>query len=270
MPNSRRLLLAWASLGLTLSAHAASPDVRIVIPRGGQRGTELDVMLDGARLKDAQEVIFYDKGITVTKLEALKPEQVKVHFKIAADAPLGEHTLRLRSASGISELRTFWVGPFPTTQASTKPVNTAWETPQALPMNITVAGVIQNEQVHYYKIDAKKGQRISAEVEGMRLGTTMFDPYLEIVDLSKFEIATADDTALLRQDPYISLLAPKDGPFILAVRESAFGGSGESHYRLHVGTYPRPKVVFPLGGKVGETMNVQFLGDPSGPIAQQI
>src|SRR5207244_1252206 len=65
-------------------------------------------------------------------------------------------------------------------------------------------------------------------------------------------------------------IAPKDGPFILEVRESSFGGSGDSYYRLHVGHFPRPTVCFPLGGKTGETLNVQFLGDPSGSISQQV
>src|SRR5438309_1782250 len=123
-------LFTLLTLILSISASAASPDLRTIVPRGAQRGTDLDVIFNGQRLKDAQEIILYDKGIEVTKLEALKPEQVKVHFKIAPDAPLGEHTMRLRSASGISELRSFWVGPFPTTQASTRPVNTAWETSQ--------------------------------------------------------------------------------------------------------------------------------------------
>jgi hypothetical protein len=146
----------------------------------------------------------------------------------------------------------------------------SWETPQPLGMNLTAEGLIQNEQVHYYQIEAKKGQRITAEVEGMRLGTTMFDPFLEVVDKSKFTIAAADDTALLRQDPFLCFIAPKDGPFILEVRESSFGGSGDSYYRLHVGNFPRPTVCFPLGGKAGETLNVQFLGDPTGPITQAV
>ena len=35
---------------------------------------------------------------------------VKAKLKIAADAPLGLHDLRVRTATGISELRTFSVG----------------------------------------------------------------------------------------------------------------------------------------------------------------
>ena len=33
--------------------------------------------------------------------------------KIAADCRLGEHAFRLRTATGLSELRTFWVGALP-------------------------------------------------------------------------------------------------------------------------------------------------------------
>src|SRR5262249_28329786 len=41
-------------------------------------------------------------------------------------------------------------------------------------------------------------------------------------------------------------------------------------YRLHVGTFPRPTAVVPSGGKLGEEIEVTFLGDPSGPIKQKI
>ena len=40
-------------------------------------------------------------------------EQVKVAVKIAPECRLGEHHLRVRTATGISELRTFWVGALP-------------------------------------------------------------------------------------------------------------------------------------------------------------
>ena len=42
--------------------------------------------------------------------------------------------------------------------------------PQAIPMNVTVNGVADNEDVDYFVVEAKKGERISAEIEGMRLG----------------------------------------------------------------------------------------------------
>src|SRR5688500_9567093 len=109
----RRAIFAWVILFGAMAVNAASPVLSTVLPRGGQRDTDVQITLAGDRLADAQELFLYKPGITVKKLEVVDPKQVKVILTIAADAPLGEHALRVRCASGISELRTFWVGPLP-------------------------------------------------------------------------------------------------------------------------------------------------------------
>ena len=130
--------------------------------------------------------------------------------------------------------------------------------------------VVLNEDVDYFAVEAKKGQRLSAEVEGLRLGETFFDPYLAIMDTNRFVLAAADDTPLLRQDCACSVIVPRDGTYVIQVRESAFGGSDRCHYRLHVGTFPRPLAVYPAGGKFGQTLEVTYIGDPSGPMKQKL
>src|SRR5437660_10688001 len=153
---------------------AASPALGTITPRGAQRGTELPLLFNGARLKDAQEILFYYPGIAVAKLEVVNDTQVKATVKIAADCRLGEHVMRLRTASGITELQTFWVGALPVIDE--KEPNNEFIAPQKIPLNVTVQGVIQTEDVDYFAFEAKKGQRLTAEIEAMRLGTTMFDP----------------------------------------------------------------------------------------------
>src|SRR4051794_31006767 len=80
-------------------AGAASPVLTSVLPRGAQRGSEADVVFAGDRLADAKEVIFYSTGLSVKKLDVASPQQLKVKIAIAADAPLGEHPLRVRTAT---------------------------------------------------------------------------------------------------------------------------------------------------------------------------
>src|SRR5437870_1789899 len=93
-------------------AQAVPPSVGPIMPRGGQRGTELDVRFLGSHFENPQEIMIYAPGIQATRLETPNPRELKAHFKIAADAPLGEYAMRVRTAYGISELRTFWVTPF--------------------------------------------------------------------------------------------------------------------------------------------------------------
>jgi hypothetical protein len=265
----RHLCFSLCVLGVSaISLRAASPELNIILPRGGQRGTEVVLNLQGARLADAKELVLYQPGLQVEKLEVVNPGHVKATVKIAADCPLGEQSLRIRCASGTSTLRTFWVGALPCVD-EVEP-NNEFVKPQAIAMNCTVHGLITPEDVDYFVVDAKKGQRLAVEIEGMRLGTAFFDPAIAILNEKRFELATSDDTPLLGQDACCSIIVPDDGKYVIRVRESAYGGSPASYYRLHVGTFPRPMAVFPPGGKVGEETEFTYLGDPSGEIRKKI
>ncbi|MDR3622092.1 MAG: peptidase [Paludisphaera borealis] len=268
MPSSRPPLLRSSLLALTMAlatalpALASTPSLTAVRPVGGQRGVELDVTFSGARLGDAKEILFYQPGVTATAITKVDDNNVKAKVKIAADSPLGWHDLRVRTATGLSELRGFSVGAFPEV-AEAEP-NNDFAAPQAIPMNVTINGVADNEDVDYFVVDAKKGERISVEVEGMRLGITLFDPYVAILNTKRFELASSDDAALLWQDAFASVVAPEDGKYIIQVRESAYAGNGACLYRVQVGNYPRSTGVFPPGGKFGETLAVRWIGDPAG------
>ena len=142
--------------------------------------------------------------------------------------------------------------------------NNDFAAPQPIPMNVTVTGVADNEDVDYFVVEAKKGDRISAEVEGLRLGISEFDPYVAILDSKRFELGVSDDAALAWRDGFTSIIAPNDGKYIIQVRESAYAGNGSCIYRLHLGNYPRATAVVPAGGKPGETISVRWIGDATG------
>ena len=250
------LVLAAGTLG------AFSPELRSVLPRGGTCGQQMEINLHGKRMHDPQEIIFYKPGITVTSIQKVNDKHVKVRLAIAPDAALGEHPLRLRCAGGVTYMRTFWVGQFPVTDE--KEPNNDFAKPQTVPLNTTIRGIAGNEDVDHYRVTAKKGQRISAEVEGMRLGQVFFDPYVAIMDSRRFELATSDDTSLHRQDPFVSIIAPADGEYTVLVRESSYGGSNNSRYRLHIGHFSRPTAVFPPAAVPGQQTVFQTLGDPAG------
>ncbi|MEW6305427.1 MAG: PPC domain-containing protein [Verrucomicrobiota bacterium] len=259
--------LLLALLGSALMAQAVNPNFVSTTPAGGQRGTEMDLILRGARLDDTQEIFFYSPGITVTKLEDIKGDSVKAKIKIAPDCRIGEHVLRLRCASGISQMRIFYVGPLPS--ADEAEPNNEPSKAQKIKLNTTVSGTVASEDVDFFQVELKKDQQLSVEVEGARLGRTMFDPYLAILDANGKLIKEVDDTALFLQDTYITWIAPADGTYYLQLRDSAYAGSGHI-YRLHIGDFPRPAAVFPLGGKTGDALDVKFIGDARGDFTQKI
>ncbi|MSR56503.1 MAG: peptidase [Planctomycetaceae bacterium] len=270
-----RNFLVWLRVGLLSAAlvsvssvDAASPSLGGVAPRGAQRGTEIEVVLSGGQLDDAQEVLFYETGIEVAKFEVVNAGLVKATLKVAADCQLGSHRLRLRTATGLSDLRLFFVGALPET-TEVEP-NNDFAMPQPIAMNVTVNGTAENEDVDYFVVEAKKGDRITAEVEGIRLGITLFDVYVAIMNAARFELAASDDNALVWQDGIASIIAPEDGKYIIQVRESSYAGNGACLYRVHIGHFPRPLAVLPAGGRPGETLPVKFLGDVAGERVEEV
>ena len=264
----RSFLLIALTIFLSTASQAASPQLSYIYPPGVQRGHEHKLTFAGARLKDAEEILFYDTGVKVKKLEVIDPQNVRAMIEVAKDCRLGEHMATVRTKSGVSDYRSFFVGALPAVDE--KEPNNEFEKPQTIEQNVCVAGTLQNEDADYYRIRAKKGLRLSVEVEGIRLGQAYFDPFVAILDKNRFELASVDDTALSKQDPIVSVVIPADGDYTILVRESSYRGADNCHYRLHVGNFPRPTVAYPAGGKRGERLKVQLLGDATGPIEREI
>jgi hypothetical protein len=263
----------WIGLAVLLSSVgsrvvAVEPSLGSISPYGVQRGNEVQVTFGGARLGDAEQLLFYSPGIETKKIEKVDDNNCKATLAFTPDCRLGLHAVRVRTATGVSNLQLFSVGALPITEE--KEPNSEFTTPQPIPLNTTVHGIAQNEDVDYFVVDAKKGQRIVAELEGIRLGKTFFDPYVAILNAARFELSRSDDNALCRQDCLSAIVAPEDGKYIVQVRESAYGGNGSCMYRLHVGSFPRPTAVIPAGGRPGEVVEVRYLGDPAGVFTQKI
>ncbi len=257
MSSLRHLVLTAASLVCATSVFAAYPTFTSTTPNGGQRGTEVKLTVTGSQLADFESLIFFSPGFTQKSVEKAENGKVELTLAIAPDVLPGNYLMRIRTKTGISHPRQFFVGIFP--NVAEKEPNSDFETPQVIDFNQTVEGVVQTEDVDYYRVTAKKGQRISVEVDGLRLGYTVFDPFLAIIDKNRFEKVISDDTILHRQDGYCSYVAEEDGDYTVMIRESSYRGGGNSFYRLHVGGFRRPDVVYPAGGKIGSKTKVRFI-----------
>ncbi|MCB1276392.1 PPC domain-containing protein [Prosthecobacter sp.] len=257
MSTLRHLTLTAVAIVFATSAFAAYPTFTSTKPNGGQRGTEVKLTVTGTQLADFESMVFFSPGFTQKSVEKVENGKVELTIGIAADVPPGNHLMRIRTKSGISHARQFFVGIFP--NVDEKEPNSDFDTPQVIQLNQTIEGIVQNEDVDYYRVSLKKGQRLSVEVDGLRLGYTVFDPFLAIIDKDRFEKVISDDTILHRQDGYCSYVAEEDGDYTVMIRESSYRGGGTSYYRLHVGSFRRPDVVYPAGGKIGTKEKVRFI-----------
>ncbi len=237
---------------------AAPPSVESVVPGVGRVGTDFAVTLVGGQLKDASELLMYDARLRCTRLEVVSQNEVRATLKADAGARPDAHAFRVRTPGGLSELKVIHLVNLPVV-AETEP-NDEQKTAQSIGLNSTVAGVIDSGDVDRFSVLLRKGRRLSAEVQAVRLGGEMTDTILAILGPDSLPLATADDCPITRQDPFATVVAPADGKYTITIRETGFGGGPSSTYALHLGDFPRPTGVFPPGGQAGKPTRLRLLG----------
>ncbi|MCA9259073.1 MAG: pre-peptidase C-terminal domain-containing protein, partial [Planctomycetales bacterium] len=247
------------------AALAADPLLQRLAPVGVQRGGQVRIVLEGQRLDpNAEQLLWEGEGVETIRVRPVSPTRVEALIDVAVDAPLGAHGVRLRNAQGLSNLLTLQVGRLP--MVDEQEPNSDREHAQRIPLDATARGVVTGEDVDFFTVAVAAGERLSVEVEGMRLGNAFFDPCLTIYSPQGVAVGHSDDETPAHQDAYLSLVAAEAGDYVIEVRESALRGNGDSKYLLHVGRFPRPRAVFPPGGAIGEALTATFVGDPTGPI----
>ncbi|HLQ36437.1 MAG TPA: hypothetical protein VK348_01450, partial [Planctomycetota bacterium] len=218
--------------------------------------TEVVVLVTGQRLFEPQGLLLSRPGIEVAEVKAGdQPEGCKVTLRVAADCPLGQHPLRLRTAFGLSNLVQFTVGALPEQQEQRQ-----GDAVQKLAFGVTVNGSIHNEELDRYAVELAAGQQLRCEIEALRLGFGLADLALAVLAPDGSVIARADDTPLGRKDPWLACTARQDGTYTVQV-SCAYAGNQGGQYRLHVGGFPRPTGAMPCGGQPGAELQLLLLGD---------
>lgn len=244
----RRLL--WAVLFLwTARVEAGPPSIESLSTPAVQLGQPTQVEIIGAGMLQVREVVFYASGIRTLKIEAVDEYKLLATIQVDEGCAIKSLPFRLRGDDGFSELRTLRVNRFPVVgEAERKSVDAVIELPTK---NLTVSGVLQSGDYDRYSIQLEKGQRFTAEAEAMRLGGDLLDTVLTVLDPQGRLLFVNDDGSVLHQDPTLSFTAPTSGKYLVEIRESNYGGSNNSRYLLHLGTFPPARIAFPAGGQIG-------------------
>lgn len=292
------VLCSLAALMGALCAHAvAGPmvhHIEAVTPRAGAIGTEVEVTLDGAYIKQPRGIVFFRPGIeciSVKALPSLPAQQSTIHggfiedkvlatFRIAPDAMPGRYPFKLRTATELSTTATFIVVKYPCVdeEETTQGENDSLATAQAVPMNTTVRGRMTSTQVadvDLYKVSAKAGEHLSVEVDSTWIADKFyadneFDLTVRILDASGKELIRNDDSALHLQDPIASIITPSAGDYYVEIKQRLMKAADRVNYTASIGNSPRPVAIYPAGGKAKETLEAVLLGDPAGPLKTAI
>lgn len=232
------------------SALAQGPRLELVYPRAVQLGTEVDLQLRGRGLGRPREIHSSSLSLEILEITREDPRRVDVRVRVPADAPRGLHGLRIVTDAGISGVQLLAVTDL--VPLDEQEPNQDTVTAQVVPFGTAIRGVAGDEDKDLFLIDCEAGEEVCLEVLGLRLGDRLFDPALRLLDPRGFTLASSDDAALSRQDPFLQVTVPEAGRYAISVGEASYKGSTDSRYVLFVRRGLRPELALPLGASAEE------------------
>lgn len=220
-------------------------------------------------------------------------DSVTVEVTLAADAEPGRRELRLETPRGLSNPLSFFVGRLPeVAERESEPVLDAkgffegevsypppTEMPVSLPAVVNGQIVPREPYALYYstgrftpgqadrfRFTARAGQQlvIAACARGLipylpDAVPGWFQATLALYDADGRQVAYDDDFRF-QPDPVLFFRVPKDGDYVVEIRDAIYRGRPDFVYRLTMGELPYITSIFPLGARAGEAATVRLTG----------
>jgi len=204
-----------------------------------------------------------------------------VEVTIAPDAKPGAREIRLVAQRGTTNPLVFHVGQLP--EVARKPMNICpmqvlgkehlaqrKRPPDEVEARITVPctmnGQIAPGEVNRYRFEASKGQRLVISVHARELIPYIadavpgwFQPVLTLCNAAGKEVAFNDDYRF-NPDPTLYFEVPRDGEYVLTIKDAIYRGREDFVYRITIGEVPFVTSIFPLGGRVGDPATIEMKG----------
>lgn len=265
--TSRPLAILFL-FGSLASAQTSYPMITHCTPVAVQRGTTTEITIEGQmNFVGVYKMLVEGKGVTGVVVPDAKAtattKLTKLKIAVATDAALGVREFRLASSLGISTLGQLLIVSDPVVLETSE--NNTIDKAQAIQTPCVVSGRVEiAEDVDHFKFAAKASQTFTFEIVCARIQDKIHDlqkhsdPMLVLLDGTGRELASSDDTKFA--DPAMTFTIPKDGDYIIQVRDARYDGDPRWAYALQITDRPRVSQVFPLATNAVQSLDIEPVG----------
>ncbi|MCX8089972.1 MAG: hypothetical protein N3I86_03415 [Verrucomicrobiae bacterium] len=192
-------------------------------------------------------------------------EDVWLEVRVPTNAAPGERQLRLRTALGLSNPLVFHVSHWPEVLEK-EPNDKSTNATPAARLPAVLNGQIQPGDADRFRLRLTRGTRLVAVAQARDLVPYLadavpgwFQAVLALYDSAGRELAYADDYTF-HPDPVLLCEIPRDGEYVLEIRDALYRGREDFVYRIVVGQLPWVTAAFPLGARAGRETLVELDG----------
>ena len=267
---SRFAPLVVCALGLhALASDLPSPAVSRVDPLGGQRGTEVELEILGRHLSNVSGLEFDSADIAWTATTYASAGKLRGVVSIAADAALGPHLFRVRTADGYSTTAMFNVGQFRDLREA-EPNDVAGDAQEIAGLPREVQGVLEgSKDIDVFAIHAQAGERLAVELRSIEYGSAV-EAKMSLLDRDGRRVRFNDDRDDYLETPFIDHTFQEAGTHYIKVDQyrgpRGFNFGKNSSYILRASALPTIEYAAPLGIAIGSSAKLTLHGSGLGAV----
>lgn len=237
-----------------------NPEIQPFFPAGIGLGKPSEILIKGANLQEANGILATFPGkFTLKSDKKTEATELKVMIEPGPNLVPGFETIRVNTSRGISNPRVIALDNLP--EVTDVGNNTTRPLAMEIKPPCVVNGKIDAEIARWYKIDGKKGQSLSLETLGHRLGSAL-DPQIVVYDSKGREVqgGYSNDSPGLLTDARVRYQFKEEGVHFVSIRDVSWRGGADFIFRLRVGNFPMATTPFPLAIQAGKEASVSFVG----------
>ncbi|MDA1164420.1 MAG: PPC domain-containing protein [Planctomycetota bacterium] len=243
---------AFLTLAITLCSVSAfaqtASQIGYLFPAGGQRGSAIDVHLDGQYMPGRCGVWIEGSGVS----SETETTEGQLKLSISKDAAPGNRLIRIFSVQGGSTPRPFVIGELPERLEHND------EAAQSITFPVTVNGQLNPQgDIDQFELSLKSGQQIVCAVAARSIGSPC-DTTLRLMDSEGRVVAISNDHRGL--DALLIYRSSTSGTFTLQLYNFDLSGRPEDVYRLTVTDGPYLDYAFPSGLQRGTKSAITLTG----------
>jgi hypothetical protein len=231
----------------------SKPRITDVSLRGLQVGGVTRLVVTGSGLASQPRLHLPFANWKQTVVKGSAANRLVVDVALPPGTPAGYYPLRVQTSGGLSNAVAMAVDNLKQLPAA----GSSAANPITLPA--AFSGSISGASLARVYFRGKKGQRIVADVETRRLGSTC-DPVVEVKTARGTPLAIEWGKLHVRGDTRAELALPADGLYFVEFHDLSYKAPGRSPFRLKIGDIKVVDAFFPSIVSPGQAVNVQPVG----------
>ena len=241
----------------------ADPWIDRIEPFGGQRGEVVEVALVGKNLSLPATLEFDDPHLSWEALSLEDDGTLRGRVRAGPAAPPGPHIATLSTSLGRSNSRLFYVDELPSSR-EVEP-NDTLEAAQAIDLRPQVLhGAMHTlPDRDFFAFDARAGERWTFDVRSLEYGGFLEND-LSLLDAAGNTVAFSDDRDDYLETPFLEHVFERSGRYFLKLDQyrgpQRVNCNRNCGYMLRIGDLPVVDAAFPLGARIGSSLEVSLRG----------